>query len=586
MQGDNASQAERDTDSLLRFAVLPYQFCVPAVQVQAIIIPPRLTVLPMSHVDVAGIFMYQGEVVSCIDMRRRFSLSPRPAGNAGQLLLGRVNGTLYAFWVDEVSDIVSSDTMTWSALPGRHRYVFNGCFLKDEDIILSTSMEQLFNCGRLDVNSFLQDLVTGEVDERLRKQASNLAAGQKVNKQHANDQHNDDQSIDEQPADDQQDSTTVQLNDAFNRVSSLARDSKPAAQDSLQTSAVDASSADISADVSDGTAAIASDETDLHPDVSEGAGSSAEMDVSSEDRAGLQSGPGAAARRTGDGNTASPSSNVFANISGTSAGASSAVDQTGTRTDHDKSAVFDHVSDESNPASAFSSKDLNASKTASPGSSSLPSTGGSSQPGKYSSDRRDSGRQTPGFGRSVSMTKAATTPPDNPDRPDHEARESGTAHSRQSGVQTAFKTDTDQNALEKSRTTTINRRQTGGTSEATNSSAGVRQTTSLSPSGLQTVHSVAGPALSRIPLRYWQAVSLFQYQVDYHQPDVRPGNADHPLRYAGFPVGVAFPTAAVAAPPASPAATIALLIDQGRVPWLRDLMVALFQNADRHWNRS
>ena len=117
MQGDNASQPQRDTDSLLRFAVQPYQFCLPAVQVVAIIVPPRLTVLPMSSADIAGVFMYQGQLATCIDLRRKFSLPPRLDKNSGQLLLGRVAETLFAFWVDEVSDIVSSETMNWSALP-------------------------------------------------------------------------------------------------------------------------------------------------------------------------------------------------------------------------------------------------------------------------------------------------------------------------------------------------------------------------------------------------------------------------------------------------------------------------------------
>lgn len=176
MQGESVSQPERDTGSLLRFAVLPYQFCLPAVQVQAITFPPRLTVLPLSNVDVAGVFMYQGEVVTCIDIRHKFSLPARRSGNSGQLLLGRVADTLYAFWVDEVSDIVNSDTLTWSALPGMHDRVFNGCFLKDQEIVLETSIEQLYTCDRVEVSSCLQALVNERIDEQLRKQASNMAA--------------------------------------------------------------------------------------------------------------------------------------------------------------------------------------------------------------------------------------------------------------------------------------------------------------------------------------------------------------------------------------------------------------------------
>lgn len=167
MNRDVVSQQEQGTDSLLRFAVLPYQFCLPAVQVVGIIVPPRMTVLPMSGADVAGVFMYQGELATCIDLRHKFSLSPRQDKTSGQLLLGRAGQTLLAFWVDEVSDIVNSNSMSWRELPAlqSHGQVFTGCYLSDQDIILETSIEQMFNSDRVAVSACLQALVREQMSQ-------------------------------------------------------------------------------------------------------------------------------------------------------------------------------------------------------------------------------------------------------------------------------------------------------------------------------------------------------------------------------------------------------------------------------------
>ena len=129
MHSERVGEQEPGQGNLLRFVIGPYQFCLSALEVVAIITPPRLTVLPLSAVDVVGVFSYQRQIVTCIDLRQKFTLKVDPDKHSGELLLGHVGEMLVAFWVDHVTDIVASETMRWSPLPPlqANNNVFSSC---------------------------------------------------------------------------------------------------------------------------------------------------------------------------------------------------------------------------------------------------------------------------------------------------------------------------------------------------------------------------------------------------------------------------------------------------------------------------
>lgn len=141
--------------NVLCFSVAPYHFCLPAIEVVSIIMPPRLTRLPFSPADVPGIFEYLGEIATCFDLRRKFSLPSRADRESGRLLLGRDEGALLAFLVDKVSDIRRTETLDWHTvpIPTAARRVVDGCYLDGDEIILATSISGLHRCDASTFNS-------------------------------------------------------------------------------------------------------------------------------------------------------------------------------------------------------------------------------------------------------------------------------------------------------------------------------------------------------------------------------------------------------------------------------------------------
>jgi len=172
--------------NVLCFSVSPYHFCLPAVEVVSIITPPRLTRLPFSAADVSGVFRYQGEIATCYDLRHKFSLPPRRADQQGRLLLGRDDGALLAFLVDEVSDIRPSETLDWRTvpLPAVGERVVSGCYLDGRTIILATSIRGLHRCdpGMFHtLSTIAQQSFAEEIDAPLSAVVSPLAASAKPN---------------------------------------------------------------------------------------------------------------------------------------------------------------------------------------------------------------------------------------------------------------------------------------------------------------------------------------------------------------------------------------------------------------------
>jgi len=170
MHGDTHIQHNQQGNGLLRFVVDPYHLCLPASDVAGVIVPPRLTRFPLSNKAVAGVFKYHGVMVTCYDLRIKFSLSPRADSNSGRLLLGWHDNCLLAFWIDEISTIFDSAGFDWQPLPKLFidsRQVFDGCYLDNQNIILATSVAQLYNLDRLTSHAGMQRIGLTQDPEQL-----------------------------------------------------------------------------------------------------------------------------------------------------------------------------------------------------------------------------------------------------------------------------------------------------------------------------------------------------------------------------------------------------------------------------------
>ena len=80
------AQSHLKENTLLRFRVGPFRFSVPAVEVEGIIIPPHLTVIPLNPPHSKGVFMFHQRLASAISLRTKFGLPDNDDENLGQLV--------------------------------------------------------------------------------------------------------------------------------------------------------------------------------------------------------------------------------------------------------------------------------------------------------------------------------------------------------------------------------------------------------------------------------------------------------------------------------------------------------------------
>lgn len=133
-------------DTLLRFRVGPFRFSVPAVEVEGIIVPPHLTVIPLNPPHSKGVFLFHEHLASAISLRSKFGLPDHDDGNLGQLILGEVKTGLVGFWVDEVYETVDATELEWRSMPGFIPHTaFESFTVKDDEIVMATTMQILYD---------------------------------------------------------------------------------------------------------------------------------------------------------------------------------------------------------------------------------------------------------------------------------------------------------------------------------------------------------------------------------------------------------------------------------------------------------
>jgi len=150
------AQTHLQENTLLRFRVGPFRFSVPAVEVEGIIVPPRLTVIPLNPPHSKGVFMYHQRLASTISLRSKFGLPDNDDENLGQLILGEVKTGLVGFWVDEVYETIDSTELEWREMPGIVPHAaFESFAVRGNDIVMASSMQKLYDVPAEEMASML-----------------------------------------------------------------------------------------------------------------------------------------------------------------------------------------------------------------------------------------------------------------------------------------------------------------------------------------------------------------------------------------------------------------------------------------------
>ncbi len=92
-------------------------FGLPIVRVQDVFIPERLTRVPLAPPEIAGVLNLRGRIVTLIDLRRRFGLAERDAGDAVMAIGVEARGESYGLLIDSVGEVLKLDDAAREANP-------------------------------------------------------------------------------------------------------------------------------------------------------------------------------------------------------------------------------------------------------------------------------------------------------------------------------------------------------------------------------------------------------------------------------------------------------------------------------------
>ncbi len=133
-----------ESNALLLYRVGPILVCSPTMPVEAVVVPPKITVPPGASVAEPGVFRSIHGMVRLVDLRVRFGVDEKDYASPGKIIIVEVEGGHAGFWVDEIEDVVSFPGAGWSQVPAYiPKHVFSKTLVQNNTIRLYADFEQL-----------------------------------------------------------------------------------------------------------------------------------------------------------------------------------------------------------------------------------------------------------------------------------------------------------------------------------------------------------------------------------------------------------------------------------------------------------
>src|SRR6476659_6129368 len=130
-------------------------FGLPISRVQDVFMPERVTRVPLSAPEIAGVLNLRGRIVTAIDMRRRLGLPPRTDDKPSMAVGIELKGESYGLLIDSVGEVMKLSDSTRESNPvnldarlgrvsgGVHRLDGQLMVILDVDHVLNTAAEPL-----------------------------------------------------------------------------------------------------------------------------------------------------------------------------------------------------------------------------------------------------------------------------------------------------------------------------------------------------------------------------------------------------------------------------------------------------------
>jgi purine-binding chemotaxis protein CheW len=102
---------------LVSVVVADHTFGIPVEHVRDVLLPPRMTRIPLAPPEVAGMLNLRGRIVVAIDLRQRLGFEPAPAGKRQMCVVVEHEGELYSLLVDAVGEVLCPEEASFEGNP-------------------------------------------------------------------------------------------------------------------------------------------------------------------------------------------------------------------------------------------------------------------------------------------------------------------------------------------------------------------------------------------------------------------------------------------------------------------------------------
>src|SRR5262245_2972121 len=139
------------SNDFVTFEIGEQLFGVPIGDVQDVFKPQRLTPVPLSHPDVAGVLNLRGRIVTMIDCRQHLGLGK--SKYEGMMAVGVERGNeSYGLLIDKIGDVLSLDPATLEANPvnldPRWRAVSKGVYRLERRLLIVLNITTILDFGK------------------------------------------------------------------------------------------------------------------------------------------------------------------------------------------------------------------------------------------------------------------------------------------------------------------------------------------------------------------------------------------------------------------------------------------------------
>ncbi len=142
---------EAESEDYVTFVIESQMFGIPVVSVQDILIPEKITPIPLAPPEVKGAINLRGRIVTVIDVRRRLGL-PKHGSDECMGVTVEHRNELYALQVDKIGDVISLSRDLYEEVPGTLDSVWRkfalGVFRLDSRLMVVLDVAQLLNLGK------------------------------------------------------------------------------------------------------------------------------------------------------------------------------------------------------------------------------------------------------------------------------------------------------------------------------------------------------------------------------------------------------------------------------------------------------